>query len=106
MTKDEYFAQANEFHADYDRKIQALRQEYAESNAIAKVGDYISNDCITIRVKRISTFNSRYSIYYQIPPTITYHGIVCEKNGSMSRYIKKEFVFQHEIKTINGKDII
>lgn len=100
MTNKEYDKAIYEIEKDFEAKKKAIRLEYVESNAIAKVGDIVSDGSVTISVDKIicsTTFDSY--------PIIKYSGIKYTKRGNPYKSGEDSIMRQSNIETINGKPV-
>lgn len=100
MTNKEYDKAIYEVVKDFELKKKAIRLEYVESNAIAKVGDIVNDGPVTILVEETT-----YSVPFDSYPIIQYSGIKCNEQGKPYKSNEDGVVRQSNIITINGKPV-
>jgi hypothetical protein len=99
MTLDEYKRQILVQQKLNDAALRNIAEEYAFSNAKAKVGDIVRDHCETIVVESVRLFISMSS------PCALYYGESLKNNGSRRAKRYRTSVYDSNLKFVNGKEV-
>ena len=87
MTEQEYRKALHEIRVKAEKERVMLARKFATEHSPVKVGDYISDNCDTIRVEDWIISHRGYE--YNSLPCLVYKGKTCKKDGTPRKYSKK-----------------
>lgn len=103
MTEQEYREALHEINVKAENERRMLAKEFATEHSPVKVGDYISDNCDTIRVEGWDISHRGYE--YTSLPCLVYKGKTCKKDGTPRKYPKKCRVEQRNLLRVNGEPV-
>lgn len=99
MGLEEYNHEKCLLYDEYQEKVFLLKLRFAEENNPCKVGDVVTDHQTTIRVEKWELASGSGNV-----PYLLYTGVVLTKSGSESKRQKSNYIYQSNIRTINGKE--
>jgi len=97
MTKEEYLNNLETLSKMHSHSIERLAKKYALSNNDISVGDVITDQLGSIRVKEVSTSTS----FTRDLPECIYRGEKCTKKGKPTRGDSNRWLWQSNISGVN-----
>ena len=103
MTEQEYREALHEINVRAENERRILARAFAFEHSPVLVGDYISDQCDTIRVERWEIVNRTHE--YNSLPCLVYRGMTCKKNGTPRKNPKKCSIYQCNLLRVNGEPV-
>ena len=103
MTEQEYRESLHEINVRAENEKRILARAFAFEHSPVKVGDYISDQCDTIRVERWEISNRTHEL--NSLPCLVYRGMTCKKDGTPRKNPKKCSVEQRNLLRVNGEPV-
>lgn len=103
MTEQEYREALSEINVRAENERRILARAFAFEHSPVLVGDYISDQCDTIRVERWEIVKRTHE--FNSLPCLVYIGMTCKKNGTPRKNPKKYSVYQSNLLLINGEPV-
>lgn len=103
MTEQEYRKALHEIRVKAEKERVMLARKFATEHSPVKVGDYISDNCDTIRVEDWIISHRGYE--YNSLPCLVYKGKTCKKDGTPRKYSKKCRIEQRNLLRLNGEPV-
>ena len=103
MTEQEYRDILHIINVKAENERRKLVKEFAKEHSPVKVGDYISDQCNTIRVEGWGI--SRRDYEYNSLPCMVYKGKTCKKDGTPRKHPKECSAYQRNLLRVNGEPV-
>lgn len=103
MTEQEYREALHIIKVKAENERRMLAKEFATEHSPVKVGDYISDNCDTIRVEDWGISHRSYE--YNSLPCLVYKGKTCKKDGTPRKNPKKCSIYQCNLLRVNGEPV-
>ena len=103
MTKQEYREALHEINVKAENERRVLARAFATEHSPVNVGDYISDNCDTIRVEDWIISHRGYE--YNSLPCLVYKGKTCKKDGTPRKNPKSCSIYHCNLLRVNGEPV-